>query len=273
MRTVLRNTDEAAHVWAAQTQQHGKAGNVYFEGPTIYSYGNHFPIAKVYTLDTGERIALFNSRTYSNSTAKHQRAARSAWQGNGEALRAHQELWPRDAWNADARQWQPEPLTRAQLDDITAKQAELDTASNEAAKQAKREQARRNRERAKERKAYDALMLISYPERLSQWKAGTFHAHQMPEFYNHAHPVELRYIDGGKRIETSRRAVVPTRAALALWNRYTAGDNIAAEPCGPYTVNETNAETVRIGCHMLQVQTLREFFSTPPQGTPPDAEA
>lgn len=248
MRTVLRNTDEAAHVWAAQTQQHGKAGNIFFEGPTLYSYGPHFPISKVYTLDTGERIALFNSRTYSSSTGRHQRAARSAWQGNGEALRAHQELWPRDAWNADARQWEPEPLTRAQLDDITAKQAELDTASNEAAKQAKREQARRNRERAK-------LAKMDAAERLARWTAGE----NIPLDYRA--PLALRYIDGGKRIETSRRAVVPTACALLAWRAYNAGTLAPGDRLGPYTVTSTSAEAVVIGCHTFPIATLAAFFT------------
>ena len=249
MRTSLRNTDEAAHVWAAQTQQHGKSGNVFFEGPTLYSYGTHFPIAKVYTLqDTGERIALFNSRTYSNSTSRHQSAARSAWTGNGETLRAHQELWPRDVWNADARQWQPEPLTRAQIDSIAAKQTELDAAADAAAKEAKREQARRNRERAK-------LAKMDAAERLARWTAGE----NVPLDY--AAPLALRYIDDGKRIETSRRAVVPTACALLAWRAYNAGTLAPGDRLGPYTITSTDAETVVIGCHTFPVATLAAFFT------------
>lgn len=65
MKTVFKNS-ELAHVWAAQTQNEGRAGSFYFNGKTIYSYGSHFPIA---TMD-GNNV-LFTKRTYSNPTAKH----------------------------------------------------------------------------------------------------------------------------------------------------------------------------------------------------------
>lgn len=59
-------TSELAHIWAAQTQNEGKAGSFYFNGKTIYSYGSHFPIATIVGNDV-----LFTMRTYSNTTAKH----------------------------------------------------------------------------------------------------------------------------------------------------------------------------------------------------------
>lgn len=268
MRTTLRNTDEAAHVWAAQTQEHGKAGNVFFEGPTLYSYGRHFPVAKIYTVEeTGDRIALFNPARYSVSTAKHQSAARAAWRGNGEAIAAAVNLWPGSRFD-DVR-----AITQAQLDEIRAKQAELDAANQEAEKEAKRAAARRKRERAKQAKLEAEELRRTFPDRLAAWQAGELDTHRMPEFRDYGHAVQLRYIDGGRRIETSRRAVVPTRAALALWNRYTAAEDIAGEAVGPYTVNRATAETVVIGCHMLQVDTLREFFGRPAPAPTPEPEA
>lgn len=66
MRNVLRNHQEVAHVWAAQSQESGKAGNMFFEGPSIFSYGHHFEIAR----HVGD-VVLYTTRTYSNSTAKH----------------------------------------------------------------------------------------------------------------------------------------------------------------------------------------------------------
>lgn len=267
MRTVLRNTDEAAHVWAAQTQEHGKAGNVFFSGPTIYSYGGHFPIAKIYKTEAGDRIALFTSARYSVSTSKHQSAARRAWHGNGEAITAHVSLWP-GAQYADKT---TETLTQAQIDYIRAKQAELDAANEEAAKEAKRTAARRKREQAKQAKLEAEELRRTFPDRLAAWQAGELETHRMPEFRDYAHPVQLRYIDGGRRIETSRRAVVPTRAALALWARYTAAEDIAGEAVGPYTVNTATAETVQIGCHKLQVEILREFFDRPAPAPTPEA--
>jgi len=72
MKTVF-NTSELPHIWAAQTQNTGKAGSFYFNGKTIYSYGSHFPIA---TID-GNSV-LFTMRSYSNTTAKHINKARQA---------------------------------------------------------------------------------------------------------------------------------------------------------------------------------------------------
>lgn len=68
-------TSELPHIWAHQKQQQGKAGNFYFDGKTIYSYGGHFPIAT--HLDDGNTVA-FTTRTYSVTTSGHINAARGA---------------------------------------------------------------------------------------------------------------------------------------------------------------------------------------------------
>jgi len=67
MRTVLRNNDEVCRVWAQQKQSQGKSGNIFFDGPRIYSYGRHFEMARFIDADT----VFITSRHYSVSTAKH----------------------------------------------------------------------------------------------------------------------------------------------------------------------------------------------------------
>ncbi len=69
-----------AHLWAQQTKSHGKGHNLFFEGPTIYSYGHHFPIANFMPAAPGHgrRVVLLTTKTYSNSTAKHIAYVRSA---------------------------------------------------------------------------------------------------------------------------------------------------------------------------------------------------
>jgi len=62
-----------AHAWAHQLSEAGNASNFFFTGPTIYSYGSHFPIA---TLD-GDRV-FFTTEGYSKSTGKHKSRVRSA---------------------------------------------------------------------------------------------------------------------------------------------------------------------------------------------------
>ena len=61
-------------VWLRQSQDFGQersGGSFYFQGDTIYSYGSHFPIAKLTTAPNGEAVIFFTTRMYSKTTAKH----------------------------------------------------------------------------------------------------------------------------------------------------------------------------------------------------------
>jgi hypothetical protein len=73
---------ELAHKWAAQSRPQGRAGNIFFEGPTIYSYGHHFPIATIHTRNrrggTPDKLVLFTVRNYSVTTTAHKGAAYGA---------------------------------------------------------------------------------------------------------------------------------------------------------------------------------------------------
>jgi hypothetical protein len=71
MRTKFNNS-ELSHIWANQSQTHGKGSNMFFEYDTIYSYGYHFKIAKHITNKEGKKCVFYNDRHYSNSTSKQQ---------------------------------------------------------------------------------------------------------------------------------------------------------------------------------------------------------
>lgn len=71
MKTVFTNS-ELTHIWANQSQTHGKGSNMFFEYDSIYSYGYHFKIAKHMTNHNGQKCVLFNDKSYSNTTSKHQ---------------------------------------------------------------------------------------------------------------------------------------------------------------------------------------------------------
>jgi len=71
MKTKFNNS-ELSHIWANQTQSHGKGSNMFFEHETIYSYGYHFIIAKYVTNKDGQKCIFLNQRSYSNSTNKQQ---------------------------------------------------------------------------------------------------------------------------------------------------------------------------------------------------------
>jgi hypothetical protein len=71
MKKVFNNS-ELAHKFAEQTQYEGRNsnGSFFFDTFTIYSYGRHFPIAKIVTNKRGVEALLFTFRTYSNTTSK-----------------------------------------------------------------------------------------------------------------------------------------------------------------------------------------------------------
>jgi hypothetical protein len=68
-------TDQAIHVWAQQSQPYGRnaKASVYFSGDTIYSYGAHFPMARI----IGGAV-LINSEKASVTTSGHQSSVRAA---------------------------------------------------------------------------------------------------------------------------------------------------------------------------------------------------
>lgn len=67
MRTVLRNNQEVIETFNKQSQYEGRCNSLFFEGDTLYSYGYHYPLAKVIKHDT----ILINDLGYSMTTSKH----------------------------------------------------------------------------------------------------------------------------------------------------------------------------------------------------------
>jgi hypothetical protein len=82
IKYVFRNIDEIVHLWAHQSQEEARCRNAYFEKETIYSYGRHFPIARIYTKNKGKKnekkVVFFTLDTYSSTTAQHISSTRSA---------------------------------------------------------------------------------------------------------------------------------------------------------------------------------------------------
>lgn len=69
-----------AHIWANRSQDDARTStqNLYFVGPTLFSYGRHFAIA--HHLENGRII--WNDARYSSTTNKHQAYARQALKQN-----------------------------------------------------------------------------------------------------------------------------------------------------------------------------------------------
>ena len=73
MRHVFPTT-EIPHKWAHQTQSDARnpQGNLFFEGPTIYSYRSSWPLASIRTKRGKKTLVLTNSEYYGHTTAQHQ---------------------------------------------------------------------------------------------------------------------------------------------------------------------------------------------------------
>lgn len=71
IKTVFKNS-ECAHVWASQTQEHGRNanGSLYFNGTSIYSYGRHYHLGEILTVK-GQRVVMINTKGYSSTTTQH----------------------------------------------------------------------------------------------------------------------------------------------------------------------------------------------------------
>lgn len=74
--------DDVAHNWAHQTGRRQRGFNMYYDGDTIYSYGRHFPIARLTATRNGAPCALLTTASYSVSTAKHITITRRAIPGS-----------------------------------------------------------------------------------------------------------------------------------------------------------------------------------------------
>lgn len=101
MRTVFTN-HMCAHVWAQQSQEHGRSGSTHFERDVFFSYST--PIARILPAVTGPRVMFLTCFSYSMTTAQHKSGVRSAFDGDvyvvpslGISAGRHREPW-RDGW-------------------------------------------------------------------------------------------------------------------------------------------------------------------------------
>lgn len=265
-----------AHVWASQSQETARTpnGSLYFRGATIYSYGNHFPIAKLVRNRQGKQSVLFTRQGYSTTTANHKCQVLRACshkqvflvldpqsldhKGNLKAYREDFEDSKRAYTRARVhKQWALDRMERivnesndyaeffglktrlAMPEDLEAMQEECREAERKAREQ-ERQRAERRREQG--RKA------------LEEWVNG---AHNFRSFPNS--PVRLRI--NGDTLETSRGATVPLDHAIKAfrimrairergesWHRN--GEEIRL---GHFHIDSINGEgIVKAGCHTVE---------------------
>jgi hypothetical protein len=286
MRTVFSSNNEAAHIWASQSQASGRAGNVFFEDGVIYSYGRHFPVAKFG--DDGVTV-LFTNRGYSNSTGKHKSLIRGAipcdyrviycddptrgvehnlgvWRSTVERLRRDfaakklrvsrgniaVEIFKTCESAIEyclAMQITAPEWCNESNDEMTARDYVYELAK---ARDAKKEVARIEREK---------LAAIDAGDRLAMWQAG-----QNPPqngFQYCATVLRLK----NDQIQTSRGAQIPVADALKLWPLLVrvkqSGKTLEAGlhniNLGAYRFNSFDGATLIVGCHSIAWDQLEKM--------------
>jgi len=286
MKKVL-NADNVAHVWAYQSQNEAYTPNIsfYFYGPTIYSYGSHFPIAKHTTNSKGENKILFTTRKYSNTTAKH---INKVWRSipNRESIiycnnpenTANDNIvfWDREIDNiyrALAKAKKPEkyllelsqlkhqlekycsfmlveiPETISLKLDITSKAEIVEIVEKEKAIKAEQEAKREKRQQKEINK------------QLKKFRA--FERFNVYSKYSY-----LRYNEATQRIETSQRIEIPVNLAKVFYRAIKTAliniDNPTSQMLEnlkilDYSVKTLQKNFIVIGCHTIEIKEINKI--------------
>ena len=290
-KTVFRNHSEVCHIWAQQTQNEGKASRIFFDGPTIYSYGRHFPMARFVDKNT----VLFTTNSYSVSTAKHKRYARQAIPDNVRVFDVHHIESNHDAANVaimlgEIKTYQQQAIKATKNGDMirgyalsrvkdmreyigrfkvkileqalkkeVSKYLQLDIFSPAEIvkiKQANMAEKKRKADETRQREK-DAAVKIEH------WKAGG--DVQLP--YNIGR-VFLRVEK--EEIVTSKGARIPLAIGKRLWERVCSPDSINTNPntdapkvagmnLGNYRINSWDGTTLTAGCHKIELVEMQRL--------------
>lgn len=277
-----------AHAWANQTGKNRRGFNMYYEGDTIYSYGSHFPIARIVDAQNGERVALFTTVSSSISTAKHKSHVRCAIPNNiqvfevehvgagtpkshrenhvdlieraGSAVEKAKRARTRKDWHlrrADDLIEQANGynaafdlgLPEVTLETLAADVAELRRVAAEVAERERVERERISRERLREHKA-------DLKPNLRAWLNGEKDGNL---YWHHAYGSRPFCRIKGDNVETSWGASVPLKDALRLFRLATrcrkAGKGWKPEGLnnvrvGDFALREIGPTgNVVVGCH------------------------
>jgi len=288
MRTVLKNNSEVAHIWAQQKQKEGRAGHLFFEDKSIYSYGRHFEIARFVDDDT----VLFTTRSYSNATAKHKHQVERAIShkdifyvpqfedhninvsyylqkvkdSKEKALKA---IAYGDGYCDDIERYLNAGLAYVghfkvnktlkkevvKLAGLLEKDKIFSNEEKETLKRRKLSNEKRIKTREDNLKIARAQAQEKYLKEIEDWKNGIIeHA---PYSYSFDNPVVLRVKDD--RIETSKGAQVTVKTALRLWEVIKAKQSVEGFKLDNYEAHEIKDNVLTVGCHHIPLVELERI--------------
>lgn len=279
MKTVFPGR-QVCHVWAQQDKPEGRnrAKTVFFNGPSIYSYGLHFEMARFVN-----NVVLVNSARYSVTTAKHrswvQRSINQYTSFTVPSMTDHKanitylidqakssyDIATRarkyaDRYIATGRRQVDQvqqyihhfhalvPDTHADvwraLDNDTYLNGEVQTELLRKAREAQAKDREADRQRAAEQ-AEDER------ESLEKWMQGE------TQGYRYFTETRLRVKDN--EVQTSRGASVPVIEAKKLYRALQAKLNVQGQRIGHFTVNRIEEGNIVIGCHTIPLSEIERI--------------
>jgi hypothetical protein len=287
-RKVFGSNSQVCHVWAQQTQNEGSAGNIFFEGNKIYSYGRHYLAAQIHTVK-GKRVALVRSDTYSVSTSGHLSDIRSALynlipafdspnvsdlkaaisyldqcaqkQVEGALKRVKVEnkesIQSEFRWIHDQFKEANELRKLVGRKEIWPTKKQLDAVQAHLEKRLQRFKELNTPEMIEKKRIERERREIRKAERAVEKRAEDIVKFRAGEISRVDLPCEILRVKGDT-VETSRGAQVPLRDAVRLFAAILSGRDVTGLTVGHFTLNEIYSDNagdkvVRIGCHAIKL--------------------
>ncbi len=277
MKKVFSSHSSLAHAWANQLQHEGRAANMFFNGPSIYSYGRHYEIAQFIETINGQKVCFINSNGYSSSTAQHTRHVRASIPAgipvfkvpffsnsfNISNLGGIIEKMLVECNNSIQKQ------LKARTDNSYFRHAasifsDIESICNlfnlpvparpdnwENAR-IKSEYLRENAVEIANKKQQKAIQ--KQKELLTKWLRHDYNG----QLYDI--PVHLRVSNDGQLIETTMGAKVDYSAAVRLLAKLRSNADVKGEKIDGFTVIDNNDQAVQIGCHKITWPVINQFF-------------
>ena len=293
------SSGQVPHLWFHKVQDSARNSNhsFYFEGPTIFSWGSHFPIATHVTRGKKNAV-LFTEKNYSVSTSGHKSATRSAipegttvfhvedvfredrYASNSHAvnLKSYVERVERHlakcarARGSYSKQWEHERAAslRQEAREYAKffhlplpKIAPIPALDSDGLAKLKASEAQKSAEKAAKEKARKAELVKQEAEALAKWRA---HEIQTCGFYNS--PIALRITKDKSELETSRGARIPVSHALRglrfVREVVKRGEEFQTNghkfPLGVYQIDRIETDgTVKAGCHVIALAEIERI--------------
>lgn len=278
MKKVFSSNSQLAHAWANQLQPEGRASNMFFKGPVIYSYGHHYEIARFVDAPNGQKVCFVNSNGYSHSTAKHTSHIRNAIPANiasfevpfinGNSFNVGNLFAIISVMTDECKKHIQKQLTARTDNGHFNRAARLfwkieqicnvfelpqpirpDNWDEARTKSENLENTRNERVEAQKQKELKKSF-----ELLTKWLNHEYNG----QLYNL--PVHLRVSKDGKLIETTKGARVEMSEALQLLKKLRGSENVKGDQIGGFTVIDNNEQAVKIGCHVIGWDVINNFF-------------